>query len=174
MVNHPNRSRGRAEEPNEPGFWNVFDVRRPGQSELLYAESREAAVAAWRADRPGFPADIEVRAKFSRDRRNIIITRMTDGPSIGGSPDQTELGTWVEVRWGYTPLDAQHSIAAGRRVGRFFRALSVHETGMTRVLKVPDDQAVRAFVRELREAWGELPIQDNSGAFADLHVGRDF
>jgi hypothetical protein len=105
-----------------------------------------------------------------KNRFNILISRiMMDAQT----PDGPFTGVVVVVRYGYVPADDRdangRSLYVTLPMGEMWDPDAInnlHQPGAFRVdVDVP---AIDAAVASLRAAWGDIPVQDNSGRCAHL------
>jgi hypothetical protein len=110
------------------------------------------------------------------DRYNILISKVMDDLRTA---DGTFTGLYLTVRWGYVPVaDCPDRMIAGRprgypvpcTTGYDFTAINNVGRPGASVVQV-DRPAVERGLADLRAAWGDIPVQDNSGRFADLATG---
>ena len=106
---------------------------------------------------------------------NILISRPEWFLSADGS--KRLFGPAVVVRYSYSdPTDEE---AAGRETGRRFAAIEevfdrevINSSGRPGAFKnVYPINDMRAYVAQLRAAWGDLHVQDNTGLLPDLDQG---
>jgi hypothetical protein len=110
-------------------------------------------------------------------RLNILISR----PAEFMNSDCTKalFGPSIYVRYGYQAADENDAPTGVSVFGRAFASFGEvwspdainslgNEGAYVNVYPVTE---MRAFVAELRAAWGELHVQDNSGLLRDLHQG---
>ena len=110
------------------------------------------------------------RSRPHRNRFNVLIGK----PYLGvPTPDGPFTGVAVIVRYGYVPADEQDANGRPLFVSLPMREMwdpnainNLRQRGAFRVDM--DVAAIEKAVATLRAAWGDIPVQDNSGRCAHL------
>ena len=105
-------------------------------------------------------------------RLNILISKTFDGVNCDG---KAVAGNAVSVRYGWSILDQeQHDRPVCVHVpgSTTFDPEAINNIGQLGACVVRSDIAgIERVVAALREAWGNLHVQDNSGRCGHLHQG---
>lgn len=112
------------------------------------------------------------------ERLNILVLAMVSG-SRGWRRGRGQDGNPVLIRYGWSPLSRDELAGIDRPVGILVPILGTRfdhsELNMIgqpgAFVSMPDIPGIRRAVAELRAAWGDLHVQDNSGLVPDLHQG---
>jgi hypothetical protein len=107
------------------------------------------------------------------DRYNILISRAMDDLRTA---DGRFTGLYLTVRWGYTPVeDCPDRMIEGRPASipvqcrTMFDSTAINNLGLPGASVVyVNPLGVNLALAELRHAWGDIPVQDNSGRFPEL------
>jgi hypothetical protein len=107
------------------------------------------------------------------NRLNILVTARM------GSAGQHPAAHRVLVRDGYTPVSADGGPVMGRcavivvpMLGERYDPNAINALGQRGAFRdQPDVNGIRAAVAALREDWGPLHVQDNSGLVPELDNG---